>query len=283
MKRIYLDYAATTPVDARVLRAMLPYFSEKWGNPGSLHSFGQEAIAAVDRSRETIAKIMGCPPSGGFRDVIFTGSATEANNMVLRSTILGIKNYELGIRSRGDDKHLIHNSQFIIPRIVISAVEHESVLGPARALEREGLVEPKILPVAEEGKVKLSALKKLLNENTVLVSVMQANNEVGSIQPIVEIAKMISDFKKQVVNSEGQVADNKRGDHKPSAIGPWPVFHTDFVQALQYLDCRPEALGVDFMTISGHKIYGPKGIGGGVFGGGGKTPPPGEKKKNPIV
>ncbi|HEY4525472.1 MAG TPA: cysteine desulfurase family protein [Candidatus Paceibacterota bacterium] len=215
--KIYLDYAATTPMDARVLRVMRPYFSEKFGNPGSLHSFGQEAMGAIDRSRETVAKIQGV----GFRDVIFTGSATEANNLVLRGVVRAVKN----IRT---------------PRVIVSAIEHESVLKTAQDLEEEGLIELKILPVDEDGIARLSTLKKLLNENTVLVSVMYANNETGAVQPVLEIGRIVADFR---------------------GAGKYPLFHTDAVQAVQYLDCGPGKLGADFMTISGHKIYGPKGIG----------------------
>ncbi len=213
MKRIYLDYAATTPVDPAVLHAMQPYFSTKFGNPGSLHSFGQEAIGAIDQSRETIARSIGA----GFREIIFTGSATEANNLALRGAVRA-----------GDGNRR--------PRIIVSAIEHESVLEAARDLERDG-VEVIYLPVNRNGAVGLAELKKSLNDRTALVSVMYANNEIGSIQPIAEIAKIIH-------------------DHSPKII-----FHTDAVQAFQFLDCNVRGLGVDVMTISSHKIYGPKGAG----------------------
>src|SRR3989344_1209544 len=246
--KIYLDYAATTPMDARVLRVMRPYFSEKFGNPGSLHSFGQEAMGAIDRSRETVAKIQGV----GFRDVIFTGSATEANNLVLRGVVRAVKN----IRT---------------PRVIVSAIEHESVLKTAQDLEEEGLIELKILPVDEDGIARLSTLKKLLNENTVLVSVMYANNETGAIQPIAEISEIIADFKRSEYHElhPNYPKKNKKKDNLEHSdeirnirvAGAYPLFHTDAVQAVQYLDCGPGKLGADFMTISGHKIYGPKGIG----------------------
>lgn len=222
MRRIYLDYAASTPVDPEVLRAMEPYFGEKFGNPGSLHSFGQEAIKAVDESRETIAKAIGAK----FEEIIFTGSATEANNLALRGVV---KNLKSQIANRK-------------PRIIVSAIEHESVLETARDLERDG-VEVICLPIDKRGIVDLVALKNALNERTVLVSVMYANNEIGAIQPIAEIAKIIKDFK-----------------DKNSAN--FPLFHVDAAQAFQFLDCDINKLGVDLVTLSAHKIYGPKGIGG---------------------
>ncbi|MDP2598477.1 MAG: cysteine desulfurase family protein [Candidatus Liptonbacteria bacterium] len=227
MEKIYLDYAASTPVDPRVFEAMRPYFTEKFGNPGSLHSFGQEAIAAVDKSRETIAKALGAD----FREVIFTGSATEANNLALRGVI---KRFE----------YRISNIEY--PRIIISAIEHESVLETARDLEREG-IEVVYLPVDRRGVVDLEKLKEALNERTVLVSIMHANNEIGTAQPLFEIHRIIEDFK-------------KRNSSIPQFLN-CPLLHSDCAQAFQFLDCDVDALGVDLMTLSAHKIYGPKGIG----------------------
>jgi cysteine desulfurase len=230
-RRIYLDYAATTPVDPAVLRAMRPYFSEKFGNAGSLHSFGQEAIAAVDRARETVAKAVDMD----FRGVIFTGSATEANNLALRGIV---KKAESGER-RAEKR----------PRIIVSSIEHESVLETARDLEKEG-VEVVYLPVSKRGIVDLKKLKGNLTENTTLVSVMYVNNEIGTIQPIKEIAEIIKEF---------------RGTSSLSALRS-PLFHTDASQAFQYFDCNMEALGVDLMTLSSHKIYGQKGTAALCFG-----------------
>jgi len=229
-RRIYLDYAASTPVDPRVFDVMQPYFSEKFGNPGSLHSFGQEAIAAVDMARETIAKEIGAD----FREVIFTASATEANNLVLRGV-----------------SRLVRRSSLRNPKIVIVATEHESIIETARALEQEG-VEVVDLPVGMDGLVDLEAVKSALDDRTVLVSVMYANNEVGVIEPVQKIFEIIKEFRR--VN----------GDKKPALL---PLLHTDAVQAFPFLDCNVSdlsgvnGLGVDFMTISSHKIYGPKGVG----------------------
>lgn len=220
MQRIYLDYAASTPVDPAVLDAMKPYFLERFGNPGSLHAFGQEAIAAVDRSREAIGRAIGAE----FRQIVFTGSATEANNLAIRGTLGAAE--QAGFAAGR-------------PRIVISAIEHESVLGPAREAERAG-AEVVVVPVDAAGIVDEKKIEESLNERTALVSILYANNETGSVQPIPEIARAVASF---------------RGRNR------YPLFHTDAAQALQFLDCGAARLGADLMTLSAHKIYGPKGIG----------------------
>ena len=226
MEKIYLDYAASTPVDPRVFEAMKPYFTEKFGNPGSLHSFGQEAIAVVDKSRETIAKAIDVD----FREIIFTGSATEANNLVLR-----------GVAVAFAKKNGVH------PQIIISSIEHESVFETARDLEQWG-IEVIYLPVDKRGIVDLEKLKASLNDRTALVSIMYANNEIGTIQPIAEISKIVQGFRVRTASE------------LPS-FRAYPLLHTDAVQAFQFLDCNPKKLGVDLMTFSAHKMYGPKGIG----------------------
>lgn len=230
MKKIYLDYAATTPVDPAVVGAMTPYFSQKFGNPGSLHFFGQEAMAAIDESREKIAGLI----NADFREIIFTGSATEANNLTLRGII----------RANLDAKKLFLKTA-LPRRIIVSSIEHESILETARDLEKQG-VEVVCLPVNREGVVDLKKLKESLNDGTVLVSIICANNEIGAIQPIAKIASLIRDFK----NSKFQTPNSE-----------FPLFHTDAVQAFQFLDCDASNPGVDLMTLSAHKIYGPKGIG----------------------
>ncbi len=248
MDRVYLDYAATTPVDPEVFKAMKPYFSDKFGNPGSLHYAGQEAIAALDYSRETIARSIGAD----FREIIFTSSATEANNLALRGIVKQFSKKEK-------------------PQIIISSIEHESVLETARDLERQG-VEVIYLPVDRKGSVDLKKLRASLNERTVLVSIMYANNETGVIQPISEISRIIRNFR----NSKSQTSNPKQSlnkkDQTPKQkleFGAWnlefskgyPLLHTDSSQAFQYLDCNVNNLGVDLMTLSSHKIYGPKGAG----------------------
>ncbi len=215
MKRYYFDYAAATPVDPEVEKAMRPFWSKVFGNPGAVHSFGQEASAAIFKSRKSLADILGCK----YDEIIFTGSATEANNLALRGTIKEKSN----------------------PKIIVSSIEHDSVLDTAKILEKEG-TRVIYLPVSKNGIVDLEKLKESLDEQTVLVSVMYANNETGTVQPIREISKIINNFRSQ------------KGSR-------YPLFHTDAVQAFNYLPCKADDLGADLMTLSSQKIYGPKGIG----------------------
>ncbi len=228
MRRYYFDYAAATPVDPAVEKAMRPYWSEIYGNPGALHWFGQEASAAVFGARDRAAKILGCH----YKEIVFTSGATEANNLALRGVLRGtFKNPK--------------------PKIIISAIEHESILETAEDLKRDG-AETVFLPVSKRGIADLKKLKESLDERTVLVSVMSANNEIGTIQPISEIAKIVNDFRnrKSQTNSKFLIPNSS-----------FPLFHTDAVQAFNYLDCDVQRLGVDLMTLSSQKIYGPKGAG----------------------
>ncbi len=210
-EKIYLDNASTTPVDEKVMEAMKPFFEERFGNPSSLHSFGQEARVAIDKSREKIADYLNCDP----KEVIFTGSATEANNIMIKGVI------------EADDN----------PHVITTSIEHDAVLETVK----ESGADYTVLDVDKDGFIDPEDLKGAINEETVLVTVMYANNEIGTIQPIKKIAELIKEV-------------NKGRDKRI-------YLHTDAAQAAGYLNCDVDELGVNGLTISGHKIYGPKGIG----------------------
>lgn len=233
MRRYYFDYAAATPLDPAVEEAMKVYWSEIYGNPGSLHWFGQEASSAVFKARSAIAAALRC----SYKEIIFTGSATEANNLAVRGVVKRAFNVLDAVNVAVDARKL---------KIIISAIEHESVLATCKDLEKEG-VEIIYLPVARTGVVDIKKLKESLDERVVLVSIMYANNVIGAVQPITEIAKIINEFKRKKLKS--------------GVIPDYPFFHTDAVQAFNYLDCDVNKLGVDFLTLSSQKIYGPKGAG----------------------
>lgn len=218
MKRIYLDHAATSYLDSRVKKAMEPFWAEKFGNPSSLHYEGREARKAIDLARKDIAKIINCKQE----EIIFTSGGTESNNLA----IFGIVGVYKGLTFVKQRLNLCH--------IITTKIEHPSVLNPIKFLEKNG-VEVTWLDVGKEGIVNPKDVEKALKPETILVSVMYANNEIGTIQPIVEIGKILKKHK--------------------------AVFHIDACQAGGYLDLNVEKLGVDLMTVNGSKIYGPKGVG----------------------
>lgn len=218
MKRIYLDYGATTPVDKRVLKAMLPYFSEKYGNAMSLHSFGREAYEAVEKSRKQTADFFGASPA----EIIFNSGATESNNLVIKGVL----------KAYWDNKE-----QKAKPHIITTAFEHHCVLDACAASEKEKLAEVTYIKPDDEGLIRVKDVKKAIKPNTILTSIMYVNNEIGTVQPIAEIGKMLKSVNSKI------------------------IFHTDATQAINYLDCNVKKLNVDLLSMSAHKIYGPKGIG----------------------
>ena len=210
MNQIYLDYASTTPTDKRVVEAMQPYFGEVFGNPSSIHAFGQEARAAVEGARAKIASFLGADPA----EIVFTSGGTESDNFA-------IKGVAYANRAKGN-------------HIITSAVEHHAVLETCRFLEREGF-QVTYLPVDGEGMVDPAVLAGAITPRTVLVSIMHANNEIGTIQPVAEI---------------GRIA-HERGI----------LLHTDAVQTFGHLPYTIRELDCDLLSISAHKLYGPKGVG----------------------
>ena len=214
-RRVYLDNSATTPVDPLVVEAMLPYLMGKYGNASSIHFFGQEARAAIDKARHQVAALINARPN----EVVFTSGGTEANNLAIRGLVEANNKY---------GKH-----------IITSAIEHSAVLNVCEDLEKHGYTIT-YLPVYENGVVRIEDLKAAIKEETILISIMTANNEIGTIQPVSEIGRLVKELR---------------------STGKKIWFHTDAVQAAGKIPLDVEDIGCDLLSISAHKIYAPKGVG----------------------
>jgi len=210
MGRTYLDYAATTPTHPEVVKAMLPYFTEAFGNPSSIYACGQEAKGAIEEARAKVADLIGAQDE----EIVFTGSGTEADNFAIK-----------GVAYANENKR---------NHIITTAIEHHAVLETCHFLETKGF-KVTYLPVDEYGMVDLEDVRKAITNKTVLISVMQANNEIGIIEPLAEIGKIA----------------------KETGI----YFHTDAVQTVGHIPVSVDELGIDLLSMSAHKLYGPKGVG----------------------
>ena len=214
-RRVYLDNSATTPIDGEVVEAMMPYFTEKFGNASSIHFFGQEARSALDRARHQVAEIINARPN----EIVFTSGGTEANNLAIRGLLEANEKY---------GKH-----------IITSAIEHSAVREVCQDLEKRGYAVT-YLPVYTDGIVKIEDVRNAIRADTILISIMTANNEIGTIQPVEETGKLVRRFRE----------DGKK---------IW--FHTDAVQAVGKIKVDVEEIGCDLLSLSAHKIYAPKGVG----------------------
>ncbi|MBT5773117.1 MAG: cysteine desulfurase [Dehalococcoidia bacterium] len=224
--RIYLDHAATTPPDPAVIEAMLPYLTTHWHNPSSIYVEAQHTRRAIDQARTTVAHHIGATPS----EIIFTSGGSESDTLALRGVLAATRNRVSPARGGAA-------STALLPHLITSATEHHAVLDTVEQLEREGLAEVTLIPPTSDGRIDPTDVAAAVRDTTVLVSVMHANNEVGALNPIAAIAEAAR------------------------AKNPRTLIHTDAVQTVAHLGVHVDTLGVDLLTFTAHKLYGPRGAG----------------------
>ena len=263
MKKVYLDYAATTPVASEVKKAMEPYWDKIYGNPSAMHSFGQDARKAVEEARERVASFFNVEQE----EIIFTSGATESNNLALRGVARAVKNYV----NKYQDRVFLPEDKNFIPHIITTPFEHHCLLDTAKDLLRgkatplasdggealnqrdsfQGAAEVTFINIGRDGVVDSKDILSAIKPNTVLVSVMYVNNEIGTVAPLKDIGALIQ--KERLRRKE------KAGLRGKEAL---PIyFHSDVTQGVNYLPCNMKKMGVDLFSLSAHKIYGPKGVG----------------------
>lgn len=224
-ERIYLDHAATTPLDREVYQVMRNVYEKDYFNPGAMYKEAVGSQAVLATARQQVANLFSVPA----REIVFTHGGTESINMALQGVIYAW--------------HDNHAEAEFVPEVVVSILEHAAVRETLEVLAKRGLIKVKTLPVNSDGVVSVDMLKELLSVRTILVSIMYANNEIGTIQPIREIAKILRNHRKYRTEND------------------YPYFHTDAIQASQYLDMHAARMGADLISISASKIYGPKSVG----------------------
>ncbi len=244
--RVYLDYAATTPVSPLVVKAMNPYQKIFFGNPMAPHFFGEETRKAIELAREQIADFF----NFDHEEIVFTSGATESNNLAVKGIIGKIGKVESGGK-RGKSGEKIKQKKYFLPHIITTAYEHHCVLDSVKYLVKTNQAEATFVKPDKNGVINPTEIQQAIKPNTVLISVMYVNNEIGTINPLKKIGVVI---KKEKIRRK-EIAGMKKEEALPL------YFHSDVVQAVNYLPCNMIKLGVDLFSFSAHKIYGPKGVG----------------------